>query len=442
MHEITCPHCNKAFQVDEAGYADIVKQVRNNEFEKSLHERLELAEKEKTAAVALAEAALASTLEKKATERQAEIERLRAELSSSELTQRLAVQDAVGAIARERDEAARRQAIATAEKVAEVERLKATLANTDVAKQLAVREALGAVEKQRDDLARDLEVKQAEQKLLESALKEQHRTEVAHLTETIESYKDFKARLSTKMVGETLEQHCEIEFNRIRSAAFPNAYFDKDNDASSGSKGDYIFRENDPSGVEITSIMFEMKNENDTTATKKKNEDFLRELDKDRTEKGCEFAVLVTLLEQDSEYYNGGIVDMSHRYPKMYVVRPQFFIPIITLLRTAALSTVATKVELARVQEQNIDITNFESRLNKFKGEFGRNYDLASNQFAEAVRRIDEAIKDLERVKESLVKSSNNLRLANDKADGLTIKSLTRGNPTMQARFAEVEAGE
>ncbi|MEO7348394.1 MAG: DUF2130 domain-containing protein [Terrimesophilobacter sp.] len=395
MHEIICPHCNKAFTIDEAGYADILKQVRDHEFESALHSQRELAEKEKKTAIELVEARMASGQEKVAAKQDSEIERLKAELTL------MAIE-----------------------------------------KQLAVTNAVGALEKERDDLSRNLKSAETEQKLLESTLKEQHSTEVKLLTETIESYKDFKARLSTKMVGETLEQHCEIEFNRLRSAAFPNAYFEKDNDVKSGSKGDYIFREESTPGVEIMSIMFEMKNESDATATKKKNEDFLKELDKDRTEKGCEYAVMVSLLEPESELFNGGIVDVSHRYPKMFVVRPQFFIPIITLLRNAALSNVQIKSELARVQEQNVDITKFEGSLRTFKEGFARNYSLAADQFQESIRRIDEAIKDLEKTKENLLKSSNNLRLANEKADGLTIKSLTRGNPTMAAKFAELEATE
>ena len=438
MHEIICPHCGKAFTIDEVGYANIASQVRDREFEKAIHQQLDLAEKEKKTAIELAQATLASQAQKDAAEKDAAIEKLRAELSTSEVMTRLAVAEAVSTIERQRDEATSTLQKAAASKDAQIGLLNAELKSTEIAKQLAVMEALGVVERERDTLAKTLAVTEAEQKLLESTLKEQHGAEVKLLNETITSYKDFKARLSTKMVGETLEQHCEIEFNRLRSAAFPNAYFEKDNDARLGSKGDYIFRENDISGVEIVSIMFEMKNENDETATKKKNEDFLKELDKDRTEKGCEYAVLVTLLEPDSELYNGGIVDVSHRYPKLYVVRPQFFIPIITLLRNAALSTVQVKSELARVQEQNVDITNFEGRLRTFKDGFARNYNLASDQFLEAIKRIDEAIKDLEKTKENLLKSSNNLRLANDKADGLTIKSLTRGNPTMESRFAEL----
>ena len=442
MHEIICPHCKQAFTIDEASYADILKQVRDREFDSALRTQLALAEKEKKTAIELAEAQLTGVLEREAAKKEAEIERLKADLKSTEVATQLAVREAVNTVEKERDDAKNELQNHAVQNEAAIDLLKAELKSTEMAKQLAVKEALGAVEKERDDLARNLVAVETEQKLLQSTLKEQHSTEVKLLNETINSYKDFKARLSTKMVGETLEQHCEIEFNRLRSAAFPNAYFEKDNDSKSGSKGDYIFREESSPDVEIMSIMFEMKNESDTTASKKKNEDFLKELDKDRNEKRCEYAVLVSLLEPESELYNGGIVDLSFRYPKMYVVRPQFFIPIITLLRNAALSTVQVKSELARVREQNVDITKFEGNLRTFKEGFARNYGLASDQFQEAIKRIDEAIKDLEKAKENLLKSSNNLRLANDKADGLTIKSLTRGNPTMAAKFAELEANE
>ena len=442
MHEIICPHCNKAFTIDEAGYADIVKQVRDSEFDNALHVQLELAEREKKTAIELAEAKVAGGLEKEAAKQEAEIERLKAELKLTEVAKQLAINEAVSVVEKERDDATSALEKDAAAKEAAIVRLNAELKSTEIVKQLAINEAVSEVEKERDTLARNLEAKETEQKLLESTLNAQHGTEVKLLNDTIASYKDFKARLSTKMVGETLEQHCEVEFNRLRSAAFPNAYFEKDNDVRSGSKGDYIFREDDLSGVEIISTMFEMKNESDATATKKKNEDFLKELDKDRTEKGCEYAVLVSLLEPESELYNGGIVDVSHRYPKMYVVRPQFFIPIITLLRNAALSTVQVKLELARVQNQNVDITNFEGKLRTFKDGFARNYNLASEQFQEAIKRIDESIKDLEKTKENLLKSANNLRLANDKADDLTIKSLTKGNPTMTSKFTELEVAE
>ncbi|MDV2990005.1 MAG: DUF2130 domain-containing protein [Dehalogenimonas sp.] len=392
MNEIICPHCGKAFKIDEAGYADILKQIRDREFDKALHEQLELAEKEKKTAIELAESKVTSKLEKAAAKSDAEIERLKAELKL-----------------------------------------------TEVARQLAVKEAVSAVEKERDDFARNLEVKEIERKLCESALKETHSVELKSKDEQIAYYKDLKAKLSTKMVGETLEQHCEIEFNRLRATGFSLAYFEKDSDVRAGSKGDYIFRDSDENNTEFISIIFEMKNECDTTATKKKNEDFIKELDKDRNEKGCEYAVLVSLLEPDSELYNAGIVDVSHRYPKMYVVRPQFFIPIVTLLRNAAKATLVHKTELARVREQNIDITKFESELDAFKVGFARNYDLASMKFKTAIDEIDKTIDHLQKTKDALLGSENNLRLANNKADDLTIKKLTRGNPTMAAKFKELK---
>lgn len=395
MHEIKCPHCGKTFNIDEAGYADILNQVRDEAFDKALHERLTLAEQDKKNAVELAETKVASQMDKEVAKKNSEIARLKEELKSA-----------------------------------------------DVAKKLALREALGCVEKERDDLKRNLEAKDAEQKLLASSLKEKYETQIKDRDDAIERLKDMKARLSTKMVGETLEQHCEIEFNKIRATAFPRAYFEKDNDARTGSKGDYVFREADEGGTEFISIMFEMKNENDGTATKKKNEDFLKELDKDRIEKGCEYAILVSLLESDSELYNGGIVDVSHRFPKMYIVRPQFFIPMITLLRNGALNSLTYKSELARVREQNIDITNFEDDLEVFKTGFARNYDLASKKFKTAIDEIDKTIEHLQKTKEALLGSENNLRLANNKADDLTIKKLTRGNPTMAAKFAELKDAE
>jgi hypothetical protein len=432
MHEIICPHCGKAFKIDEAGYADILKQVRDPEFAKALHEQLALAEKEKQTAIELAEAKVTGKLEKEAAKKDAEIERLKAEIKSTDVAKETAVDLAEAkAESRRKEEAAKKDA--------EIERLKAEIKSTEVATQLAVKVAVSAVEKERDDLARDLEAKATEQKLLESVQKEAHTADLKSKDELIAYYKDFKAKLSTKMVGETLEQHCEIEFNRLRATGFPRAYFEKDNDARSGSKGDYVFRDSDESGIEFVSIMFEMKNESDATATKKKNEDFLKELEKDRNEKGCEYAVLVSLLEPDSELYNAGIVDVCHRYPKMYIVRPQFFIPIITLLRNAAQNTLTYKTELARVREQNIDITNFESELEDFKNGFGRNYELASKKFKTAIEEIDKTIDHLQKTKDALLGSENNLRLANNKADDLTIKKLTRGNPTMAVKFAELE---
>ncbi len=318
----------------------------------------------------------------------------------------------------------------------EIAELRAQLRATTTEKQLAVTEAVTRIEKERDRLSHELAGKNTEKQLLESSLKDKYQHELRSKDEMIAYYRDMKARLSTKMVGETLEQHCEIEFEKLRATAFQGAYFGKDNDASSGSKGDYVYRETDENGTEIISIMFEMKNEGDETATKKRNDDFLKELDKDRREKSCEYAVLVSLLEAESELYNSGIVDKSHQYEKMYVVRPQFFIPIITLLRNAALGSLKYKSELATMRSQNIDITNFEDNMEKFKDGFARNYDLASRKFEDAIAGIDKTIKELEKTKQALLSSENNLRLANDKAQDLTIKKLTRGNPTMQSKFA------
>lgn len=425
MHEIKCPNCGKTFNLDETGYADILNQVRNEAFDKALHERLMLAEQEKKAAIELAETKVASEMEKQAAKKDVEIERLKAELkSSAELIQATVTGEL-------KDEAAKKDT--------EIARLKEELKAADIAKQLALKEALGTVEKERDDLKRDLEAKDAEQRLLESSLKEKYETQIKDRDDAIERLKDMKAKLSTKMVGETLEQHCEIEFAKIRSAAFPMAYFEKDNDAKTGSKGDYIFREADNAGTEFISIMFEMKNESDETSTKKKNEDFFKELDKDRNEKGCEYAVLVSLLEPNNELYNGGIADVSYRYPKMYVIRPQFFIPMITLLRNAAQNSLKYKTELALVKAQNIDIANFEDELDKFKDAFGKNFDLASKRFQTAIDEIDKSIDHLQKTKEALLGTDRNLRLANDKAQDVTIKKLTRGNPTMAAKFAELE---
>ena len=378
MHEIICPHCGKAFKIDEAGYANILKQVRDSEFEQQLHERLELAERDKRNAVELAETKVASELQKAAAAKDAEIQDLKAKLDAGDIARRLAVTEALNAVEKERD--ALRNELAQAKqdkqaasaladakllhelqksaatKDAEILGLQARLEAIEVAQKLAITEALSAVEKERDELKSGLERAALEKQLAEKSLKDKYETQIKDRDDAIERLRDMKARLSTKMVGETLEQHCETEFNRIRATAFPRAYFEKDNDARTGSKGDYIFRDSDEAGTEIVSIMFEMKNENDETATKKKNEDFLRELDKDRTEKGCEYAVLVSLLEPDSELYNTGIIDVFHRYPKMYIVRPQFFIPIITLLRNAAMNSLKYKSELALVKAQDVTI--------------------------------------------------------------------------------------
>ena len=425
MQEIKCPHCGKVFTLDEAGYADILNQVRNDAFHHELAERLALAERDKKAAIELVQSRLAGEMDRNVAQKNIEIERLKAELkTSAELMQATAQ----GKLQEE-----------MFKKDTELARLREEIKSASVVSQLALKEAVGQVEKERDGLQRDLEAKQLEQKLMESSLREKYETQIKDRDDAIERLKDMKARLSTKMVGGTLEQHCEVEFAKIRSAAFPRAYFEKDNDARSGSKGDFIFREADEAGTEFISIMFEMKNENDETATKKKNEDFFKELDKDRKEKGCEYAVLVTLLEPNNELYNAGIVDVSHRYEKMYVVRPQFFIPIITLLRNAAMNSLQYKTELALMRAQNIDISNSEDQLNQFKDAFGRNYDLAARRFQTAIDEIDKSIDHLQKTKEALLGADRNLRLANDKAQDVTIKKLTRGNPTMAAKFAELE---
>lgn len=329
---------------------------------------------------------------------------------------------------------------AASKKDAEIQKLKAKLESVEMAKKLEITEALSVVERERDELKSGLEKVELEKQLAEKSLKEKYETQIKDRDDAIERLRDMKARLSTKMVGETLEQHCEIELNRIRATAFPRAYFEKDNDARSGSKGDYIFRDLDEAGTEVVSIMFEMKNENDTTVTKHKNEDFFKELDKDRAEKGCEYAILVSLLEPESDLYNTGIVDVSYRYPKMYVIRPQFFIQMITLLRDAATNSLKYKNELALVKAQNIDITRFEDELDAFKAAFGKNYDLAARRFHSAIDEIDKAIDRLQKAKEALLGSERNLRLAKDKAQDVTIKKLTRRNPTMAAKFAELEA--
>jgi len=393
MNEIICPSCKKTFKVDEAGFAEILKQVRDHQFEKELGSRLNLAEKEKSEALKLKE--------------------VQVENSFKDLISK---------------------------KEKELSEFKSKLDNAQTKTQLAVTEAKMEVEKERDNLKSQLKTKEVESQLLEKSLTEKFQAIIDHKDEEIALRKDLKMKLSTKMVGETLEQHCEVEFNKLRATAFKNAYFEKDNDASSGSKGDYIFKDSDADGNEIVSIMFEMKNENDQTATKKKNDDFLKELDKDRIQKKCEYAVLVSLLEPENELYNQGIVDMSHKYEKMYVIRPQFFIPIITLLRNAAMNSMEYKAELNLVRNQNLDITNFEEKMNSFKEGFARNYELASKKFNIAIQEIDKTISHLQKTKEALLSSENNLRLANNKADDLSIKKLTHGNPTMKSKFDDLKS--
>ncbi|MDI2111826.1 DUF2130 domain-containing protein [Commensalibacter nepenthis] len=421
MHEIICPSCQKAFKVDEAGYADILKQVRDRDFNKQLNERLELAQQEKERAIELA-------CSKIVTVKDLEIQELKSNLKFSEEKQKQAVVEAVNNIEKELRGV-------LADNISEIQQLKAKIDAAEMVKELAVTKAVGIVEKERDQFKNNLEKIELEQNLSEKNLKASYEKQIQDLNKEIDRVRDMKARLSTKMVGETLEQHCEIEFNRIRATAFPKAYFEKDNDVRTGSKGDYIFRDINDNETEIVSIMFEMKNENDQTATKKKNEDFFKELDKDRNEKRCEYAVLVSLLEPENDFYNTGIVDVSYRYPKMYVIRPQFFIPIITLLRNASLKSLECKTELMLMKTQNIDITNFENDLETFKSGFARNYELASKHFEKTIDEIDKSIDHLQKVKDALLGTDKQLRFANDKAQEITVKKLTRNNPTMKEKF-------
>ena len=419
MNEIICPNCKKAFKVDEAGFADILKQVRDHQFEEELNKRLNIAEEQKENAVELAIERTKNSLQEELSNKEKEITQLKAN-SKSELIEKLA------------------------EKDTELADLKSKVENFETVKELAVSKATKEIEKQRDTLENDIKTKELEKENLKNSLEQKYSTElknkdtiIKYKDDEIARVKDMKLKLSTKMLGESLEQHCEIEFNNLRATAFQNSYFEKDNDASTGTKGDFIFKEADGEGNEIVSIMFEMKNENDETTNKKRNEDFFAKLDKDRKAKKCEYAVLVSLLETENEYYNKGIVDVSHRYEKMYVVRPQFFIPIITLLRNGAMSSLKYKQELNLMRNQSIDITNFEDKINKFKDGFAKNYVSAANHFEKAIEEIDKSIARMEKVKQELRTSGNQLRLANQKADGLTIKKLTYGNPTMKAKFDE-----
>lgn len=408
MNEIICPNCNKAFKVDEAGFADIVKQVRDHQFEEELTNRLALAEKEKESAVKLAEANIKNSSQKEWAKKEKQLTELKTK-SDTELAE-----------------------------------MKSKIKNSEIEKKLEVSEAIKVIEKERDNLTNDLKIKKTETQLLEKSINEKFNNQLTAKDaalkmkdDEIDRLRDYKQKLSTKMVGESLEQHCEVEFNKLRATAFQNSHFEKDNDSSGGTKGDYIYKENDDDGNEIISIMFEMKNENDETATKKSNDDFFVKLDKDRKAKNCEFAVLVSLLESENEFYNVGIADVSHKFEKMYVVRPQFFIQIITLLRNAAMNSMKYKAELNSMRNQKIDITNFEEKIDIFKTGFAKNYDLAKHQFKKAIDEIDKTIRHLQQTKDDLLSSENNLRLANNKADDLTIKKLTHGNPTMKARFDE-----
>jgi hypothetical protein len=392
MQQLVCPSCGKAFNTDEAGYAEILKQVRNSEFDSDISERLKIAESEKQNAVELAEVKIKSELDK-----------------------------------------------VSAAKDSEIQNLKAKIEIVEAEQKSVTAEALSQVEKDRDKFKFDLEIAKKEKELSEQSLRSQFEIQLKDRDDAIERLREMKLQLSTKMVGETLEQHCETEFNTIRATAFPNAYFEKDNDSKSGSKGDYIFRDNDVNGTELVSIMFEMKNESDATKTKKENKDFYAELDKDRNEKKCEYAVLVSMLEPENELFNRGILDVSHKYQKMYVVRPQFFIPIIGILRNAASNSLALKNELAIERAQQLDITDFEDALEAVKTGFERNYKLASKKFEESIKEIDKAIEHLQSTKDALLGSDNNLRLANDKLQDVSIRKLTKGNPTMQEKFAAVK---
>lgn len=431
MPEIKCPKCGEVFTVDESGYAAIIGQVRNAEFHKELREREAQLAKEKENELSLIKTQAKMEQEQSVYALKQEIERLKAEITT---------------VAKDKDIEKERSLNSLNQ---EIERLKAQVQSNEQAKTLAVASAVSEkkdelVEKDKKIMQLESQLKEAEKdkQLQEQSLKDNFTVQLKAKDTEIAFYKDLKTRQSTKMVGETLEQHCEIEFNRLRATAFQNAYFEKDNDAKTGSKGDYIFRESTPEGIEFISIMFEMKNEMDTTATKHKNEDFFKELDKDRNEKNCEYAVLVSLLESDNELYNTGIVDVSHRYPKMYVIRPQFFISMITLLRNAALNSVQYRKQLAEYKNQNIDISNFEAEMNDFKEKFGRNYQLASDKFRKAIEEIDKTIDHLQKTKDALLSSENNLRLANNKAQDLTVKRLTKNNPTMAQKFAELKNEE
>jgi len=432
MREIQCPHCKKIFETDEESYESIVNQVRTKEFEAEIHNRLKQVEIQHKSDLELATEKLKNNLSKQFTDTMAdkdqELNLLKNKIASFTMEKEM-----------ERKEIKSNMQSKIAEKEREIAALTTRIKGIEDAKKLEILQLTLNTEKDINELNTKIVLQEKELELEKSALKEKYEGEIKQKEETIAFYKDFKAKQSTKMMGESLEQHCEVEFNRLRMTAFKNAEFGKDNDARSGSKGDYIYREFDEQGIEIISIMFEMKNEGDETATKKRNEHFFKELDKDRREKNCEYAILVTMLEADNELYNNGIVDVSYEYDKMYVVRPQFFIPIITLLRNAALNSLEYKREIATMREQNIDITNFEEDLNTFKTSFAKNYDLASRKFKTAIEEIDKTILHLQKTKEALTSSENNLRLANNKAEDLTVKKLTRKNLTMKAKFAELE---
>ena len=453
MNEIRCPKCKEIFKIDESGFADIVKQVRDEEFEKDLKSRekraVELAESKKDTEIAKLQSELEATRKQSETEKNLALKEALTNIEKERDSLHAELLKKEDEVKRIEDDKRKEIELAKSKKDNEITRLQAELENTkkqsETENKLALTEAIAKIEKERDELKFALKSKDEEMLLNEKKLKENNdnvltsKNElIEQMKEEIQRYKDFKSRQSTKMIGESLEIHCETQFNQLRATAFQNAYFEKDNDAKSGSKGDYIYRENDENGTEIISIMFEMKNEADETATKKRNEDFFKELDKDRKEKKCEYAVLVTLLEAESELYNNGIVDVSYKYQKMYVIRPQFFIPIITILKNSAMHSLQYRKELDVIRTQNIDITHFEDEIDAFKTGFTRNYKIASERFNEAIDEIDKTIKSLEKTKEKLQLSDKNLRLANDKAEDLTIQKLTKNNPTMIAKFAEL----
>lgn len=425
MNEIKCPNCGTIFKIDETEYDSIVKQIRDKEFEKEISLREQEHTKDKESAIKLAEAHLREELTKQVTERDLEITNLKNELKTKE-------EQTQSKIEKEYKEELNKKEL-------EISELKNKIKLQESKNELEIQKAITEKDKKISDLSSELVVKSKEFELKQNSIKDSYESKLKDKDEQIAYYRDFKAKQSTKMIGESLEQHCSIEFNRLRPL-FKNAYFDKDNDARSGSKGDFIFRDYDDEGNEIVSIMFEMKNEADTTATKHKNEDFFKELDKDRKEKKCEYAVLVSLLEADNDYYNDGIVDVSHFYDKMYVIRPQFFIPLITLIRNLANKSLEYKKELEIIKNQNIDITHFEENINAFKEGFGRNYRLASERFAKAIEEIDKTIDHLQKTKEHLLKTDDNLRLANNKAEDLSIKKLAHNNPTVTKMFEELKS--
>ena len=443
MNEITCPNCNTAFSVDESGYADMIKQVRDREFDKEISNRLALAEKEKITAIELAKSDIKNQLQAYLAKKDKEILELKAN-NKNELIQRLAQKDRELAEFKVKSNADLTQKLA--HKESQITQMKALIENAEVDKKLSINQAVQQVKHQCDKLVNDVKIKELEKQNIENILRQQYSNQlqskdaiIKYKDDEIARIKDMKQKLSTKMLGESLEQHCEVEFNKLRPTAFRDAYFEKDNDISNGTKGDYIFREDDAQGNEIISIMFEMKNQNEQTATKKKNEDFFAKLDKDRRDKNCEYAVLVSLLESDNEFYNNGIVDVSYRYDKMYVIRPQFFIPIITLLRNAGMNALKYKQELHLMKNQNIDITNFEDKINKFREGFTKNYISASSHFQKAIEEIDKSIARMQKVKQELTTSENQFRLASKKTEDLTIKKLTYNNPTMKEKFQNLK---